>query len=66
MPDREVFHALMEAKVPVARWQGNCDAVRPDSSLVYQPPEPEAVQPWYQGWVGYDRQTTAAQAVGLT
>jgi hypothetical protein len=54
------------AKVLVARWRRHYNQVRPHSALGYRPPAPEAVQPWYQGWVGYDRQITAAQAVGLT
>ena len=63
---REVFDTLLEAKVLVARWRRHYNAVRPHSSLGYRPPAPEAVQPWYQGWVRYHRESTAAQAVGLT
>ena len=63
---REVFDTLLEAKVLVARWRRHYNAVRPHSALGYRPPAPEAVQPWYQGWAGYNRQITAAQAAGLT
>jgi hypothetical protein len=34
-------------------------------SLGYRAPAPEAVQPWYQGWVGQGGTATAGQAVGL-
>ena len=50
----------------VARWRRHYNAVRPHSALGYRPPAPEAVQPWYQGWVGYGGTATAGQAVGLT
>lgn len=64
--DLGVSDALLGAKAPVARWQRNCDGVRPHTALGYRPPAPEAAQPWYQGWARYDRKITAAQGVGLT
>ena len=41
----ELFDTLLEAKVLVERWRGHYNTVRPHSSLGYQPPAPEAIQP---------------------
>jgi transposase InsO family protein len=41
----EVFDTLLEAKVLVERWRRDYNTIRPHSSLNYQPPAPEAIQP---------------------
>jgi putative transposase len=43
--NREVFDTLLEAKVLIERWRRTYNTVRPHSSLRYQPPAPEAIQP---------------------
>jgi putative transposase len=43
--NREVFDTLLEAKVLIERWRRAYNTVRPHSSLGYQPPAPEAIQP---------------------
>jgi transposase InsO family protein len=43
--DRELFDTLLEAKVLVERWRRHYNTVRPHSSLGYQPPAPESIQP---------------------
>ncbi len=43
--DGELFDTLLEAKVLVERWRRHYNTVRPHSSLGYQPPAPEAIQP---------------------
>jgi putative transposase len=43
---REVFDTLLEAKVLIERWRRAYNTVRPHSSLGYQPPAPEAIQPY--------------------
>jgi putative transposase len=43
--NREVFDTLLEAKVLIQRWRRAYNTVRPHSSLGYQPPAPEAIQP---------------------
>lgn len=43
--DRELFDTLLEAKVLIERWRKHYNTVRPHSSLGYQPPAPEAIQP---------------------
>jgi putative transposase len=43
--NREVFDTLLEAKVLIERWRHSYNTVRPHSSLGYQPPAPEAIQP---------------------
>jgi transposase InsO family protein len=43
--DRELFDTLLEAKVLVERWRRQYNTVRPHSSLGYQPPAPESIQP---------------------
>jgi putative transposase len=42
---REQFDTLLEAKVLIERWRRHYNAVRPHSSLGYQAPAPEAIQP---------------------
>ncbi|QDT66873.1 IS2 transposase TnpB [Calycomorphotria hydatis] len=41
----EIFDTLLEAKVLIERWRKEYNHVRPHSSLSYQPPAPEAIQP---------------------
>jgi putative transposase len=41
----ELFDTLLEAKVLVECWRRHFNTVRPHSSLGYQPPAPEAIQP---------------------
>jgi transposase InsO family protein len=43
--NREAFDTLLEAKVLIERWRRAYNTVRPHSSLGYQPPAPEAIQP---------------------
>jgi putative transposase len=43
--ERELFDTLWEAKVLVEGWRREYNQVRPHSSLGYQPPAPETVQP---------------------
>jgi putative transposase len=43
--NREVFDTLLEAKVLIERWRQAYNTIRPHSSLGYQPPAPEAIQP---------------------
>jgi len=45
----EIFDTLLEAKVLIERWRKHYNTVRPHSSLGYQPPAPEAIQPWPPG-----------------
>jgi transposase InsO family protein len=40
--EHEQFDTLLEAKVLIERWRRRFNAVRPHSSLGYQPPAPEA------------------------
>ena len=42
---REWFDTLLEAKVLIERWRKHYNTIRPHSSLGYQPPAPEAIQP---------------------
>src|SRR3954447_15931686 len=42
----EVFDTLLEAKVLIERWRVRYNTVRPQSSLGYRPPAPEAFRPW--------------------
>jgi len=42
---REQFDTLLEAKVLIERWRREYNTRRPHSSLGYQPPAPEAIQP---------------------
>jgi putative transposase len=41
----ELFDTLLEAKVLIERWRRHYNTFRPHSSLGYQPPAPEAIQP---------------------
>jgi putative transposase len=43
--NREIFDTLLEAKVLIERWRRAYNTTRPHSSLGYQPPAPEAIQP---------------------
>jgi putative transposase len=43
--DREIFDALLEAKVLIEGWRREYNTVRPHSSLGYRPPAPEAYVP---------------------
>ena len=40
--NREIFTTLIEAKVLIAQWRKDYNQVRPNSSLGYKPPAPEA------------------------
>jgi putative transposase len=40
---REIFYALLEAKVLIERWRQHYNRVRPHISLGYRPPVPEAI-----------------------
>jgi putative transposase len=42
---REQFDTLLEAKVLIERWRREYNTRRPHSSLGYQPPAPEAIEP---------------------
>ncbi len=41
----EIFTTLREAQVLIEQWRRHYNAVRPHSSLGYQPPAPEAILP---------------------
>ena len=41
----EIFETLLEAKVLIERWRVEYNTIRPDSSLGYRPPAPEARSP---------------------
>jgi len=43
--DAEVFYSLREAQILIERWRRHYDTVRPQSSLGYRPPSPEAFLP---------------------
>jgi len=43
--NREIFYTLTEAKVLLERWRIHYNTKRPHSSLRYQPPAPESIQP---------------------
>ena len=43
--ERELFDTILEAKVLIERWRRHYNTLRPHSSLGYQPPAPEAIQP---------------------
>ena len=40
--NREIFYALVEAKILIEQWRREYNQVRPHSSLGYRPPAPEA------------------------
>ena len=42
----EVLDIVLEGKVLCEQWRGHYRAVRPHSSLGYEPPAPEAMLPW--------------------
>ena len=41
--DGEIFYSLAEAKIIIESWRRHYNAVRPHSSLAYQPPAPQAI-----------------------
>lgn len=41
----EIFDTMLEAQVLIENWRRHYNKVRPHSSLGYQPPAPEAIQP---------------------
>ena len=43
--NREVFATLLEAKVLIENWRREYNEIRPNSSLGYLSPAPEAIQP---------------------
>ena len=43
--NREIFTTLVEARILIEEWRREYNQVRPHSSLGYQPPAPEAIQP---------------------
>ena len=42
----EIFYSLKEAKVLIEQWRQHYNTVRPHSSLGYQPPAPQAFNPF--------------------
>jgi len=40
----EIFYTLQEARIIIERWHRHYNTFRPDSSLRYQPPDPEFFQ----------------------
>ena len=44
----EIFDTLLETKVLIERWRREYNHVRPQCSLVYRPPAPEAILPGSQ------------------
>lgn len=59
----EVFDTVLEAKVLIERWRRHYNAVRPHSSLSYDPPAPEAIQPRQSGFATL---RPAAMAAGMS
>jgi putative transposase len=58
----EIFDTLLEAKVLIERWRVEYNTIRPHSALGYQPPAPEAIQPWKSnlatlGWTSMAEKT---------
>ena len=45
--NREIFTTLLEAKVLIENWRREYNQIRPHSSLGYEPPAPDAIQPSY-------------------
>jgi transposase InsO family protein len=43
--NREIFYTMTEAEVLLERWRIHYNTKRPHSSLGYQPPAPEAIEP---------------------
>ena len=41
----EIFTTLLEAKVLIENWRIEYNQIRPHSSLNYQPPAPETIEP---------------------
>ena len=41
----EIFDTLLEAKVLTENWRREYNQIRPHSSLGYQPPAPETLEP---------------------
>ena len=41
--NQEIFYTLREAEVLIERWRNEYNTFRPDSSLGYRPPAPEAI-----------------------
>jgi len=62
----EIFDTLLEAQVLTERWRRHYNTVRPHSALNYQPPAPQAVQPWPPASATPRLTAMAMQAVGLT
>ncbi len=46
----EIFYTLKEAQVLIERWRVEYNTLRPQSSLEYRPPAPEAIQGVPPGW----------------
>ncbi len=44
----EIFYILKKAKVLIEQWRRHYNTLRPHSSLNYQPPAPETIQPLIQ------------------
>ena len=45
--NREIFTTLLEAQILIENWRKEYNQIRPHSSLVYRPPAPEAIKPFY-------------------
>ena len=43
--NREIFTTLLEARILIESWRKEYNQIRPHSSLGYQPPAPETIQP---------------------
>ena len=43
--NREIFYALVEAKILIEQWRKEYNQVRPHSALRYRPPAPKAIMP---------------------
>ena len=58
--NREIFYNIKEARVIIENWRKEYNTVRPHSSLGYQPPAPEVVQPltFEPFWFTSDRNNT--------
>ncbi len=56
----KIFYSLAEARVVIEAWRVHYNTVRPDSSLGYRPPAPEAVQ-----WPSPDGGSSSPQPTAL-
>ena len=56
----QIFYSRAEARFVIETWRVHYNTERPDSSLVYRPPAPEAVH-----WPSYNRGSPPPQATAM-